>query len=62
MLDGSDSGPRRDIVLLNAAAVLGLAADDWVAGLAAARQAIDSGAAERTLDGWIARTQSFAAG
>ncbi len=62
ILDGSDSGPRRDIVLLNAAAVLGLSADDWAAGLAAARQAIDSGAAERTLDGWIARTQSFAAG
>ena len=47
ILDGSDHGPRRDIVLLNAAAgfvITGLATD-LSAGLARARQQIQSGAA-----------------
>jgi len=59
ILSGADRGPRRDIVLLNAAAALSLADGDWQAGLAAARAAIDSGAARRTLDGWIELTHSF---
>lgn len=59
ILDGSDHGPRRDIVVLNAAAVLSLETGDWNAGLDAARETIDSGAAERTLNAWVAMTQGF---
>jgi anthranilate phosphoribosyltransferase len=59
ILSGADRGPRRDIVLLNAAGALSLADGDWPAGLAAARTAIDSGAALRTLDSWIELTHSF---
>jgi anthranilate phosphoribosyltransferase len=59
ILSGADRGPRRDIVLLNAAGALSLADGDWPAGLAAARAAIDSGAALRTLDSWIELTHSF---
>ncbi len=59
ILSGSDQGPRRDIVLLNAAAALALEENDWPAGLAAAREAVDSGAALDTLERWIARTNSF---
>ncbi len=60
ILSGSDQGPRRDIVVLNAAAVLSLESSDWATGLAAAREAIDSGAAQNTLDKWLVRTQRFA--
>lgn len=59
VLGGYDRGPRRDIVLLNAAAVLSLETGDWRAGLAQAARAIDSGAALRTLDQWVAITNSF---
>jgi anthranilate phosphoribosyltransferase len=59
ILSGQDRGPRRDIVLLNAAAVLSIECNDWPAGLAQARQAIDSGAAWRTLEAWLERTNSF---
>lgn len=61
ILSGDDQGPRRDIVVLNAAAVLSLESGDWQSGLAAAREAIDSGAAAHTLDKWLAKTQQFAA-
>jgi len=47
ILDGSERGPRRDVVLLNAAAgfvITGLAAD-LAAGLALGREQIDSGRA-----------------
>jgi anthranilate phosphoribosyltransferase len=59
ILSGEDRGPRRDIVLLNAAAVLSVARNDWQAGLVEARKSIDSGAAQRTLNDWIAMTNSF---
>ncbi|MGD2078352.1 MAG: anthranilate phosphoribosyltransferase [Chloroflexota bacterium] len=59
ILAGADRGPRRDIVLLNAAGVLALEDDDWAAGLDKARQAIDSGAALRALNGWVAKTTHF---
>jgi anthranilate phosphoribosyltransferase len=58
VLSGRDLGPRRDIVLLNAAAVFAAASGDWQAGLSAARQAIDSGAALDTLKRWIRRTNN----
>lgn len=51
ILDG-EKGPRRDIVVLNAAAAIfasGLAAD-WATGIQQAAQAIDSGAARQKLD------------
>lgn len=58
ILSGQAQGPRRDIVLLNAAAALSLESRDWAAGLAAARAAIDSGAALATLERWIERTNA----
>jgi anthranilate phosphoribosyltransferase len=47
-----DAGPHRDLAVLNAAAALIVAgrADDFPAGIDAARASIDSGAAERALD------------
>ncbi len=50
LLDGS-GGPKRDIVLLNAAAAIIAAgkADDWKQGLDVARQSINSGAARQKL-------------
>lgn len=62
ILSGTDQGPRRDIVLLNAAAALGVADDDLAAGLARARACIDNGRALATLEAWIAKTNSFVKG
>ena len=59
LLAGYDRGPRRDVVLLNAAAALSLETGDWVGGLARAAESIDSGAALATLDNWVAMTNSF---
>ena len=59
VLGGYDRGPRRDIVLLNAAAALSLESGDWAAGLQTATEAIDSGAALGTLDSWVGMTNSF---
>jgi anthranilate phosphoribosyltransferase len=59
ILSGVDQGPRRDIVLLNAAAALSLESGDWAAGLTRAARAIDSGAARATLDNWVGMTNSF---
>jgi anthranilate phosphoribosyltransferase len=55
-------GPRRDIVLLNAAAALRVAglAGDWQEGLTRAAEAIDSGKAAATLERWIAVSQAVA--
>jgi anthranilate phosphoribosyltransferase len=59
ILSGRDQGPRRDIVLLNAAAALSAAGGELSAGLDKARQSIDSGAALRALEAWVAKTNSF---
>ncbi|CAN5371770.1 anthranilate phosphoribosyltransferase [soil metagenome] len=59
ILSGEIQGPKRDAVLLSAAAALSTECGDWQAGLAEARASIDSGAALRVLDGLIAKTQSF---
>ncbi len=59
ILDGSDTGPRRDIVLLNAAAAIAFKTGDLRSGLEAARAALDSGAAIRTLDAWVQKTNSY---
>ena len=58
VLDGSIDGPKRDIVLLNAAGALSVESGDWEAGIAAAREAIDSGAALAKLDAWIEATNN----
>lgn len=57
-----DLGPHRDVVLLNAAAALVVAAraDDLAAGLDLAAAAIDTGAAKRSLDRFVAVSQAQA--
>lgn len=59
ILNGTDQGPRRDIVLLNAAAALSTDSGDLKAGLAEATAALDSGTAIAKLDAWIAMTQAL---
>jgi len=55
VLDG-EQGPRRDFVLLNAAAaiVVGGGAEDLREGVAVAAQSLDSGAAKAKLEAWLA--------
>jgi anthranilate phosphoribosyltransferase len=59
---GGTRGPRRDVVLLNAAAALRArgAASDWRRGLEMAAEAIDSGKAEALLKRWAVFSQSAA--
>ena len=62
VLDGSEQGPKRDIVLLNAGAAL-LAAGvvaDMGPGIELARATIDSGAALAKLDELVETTQAIA--
>ncbi len=60
VLSGEDQGPKRDIVLLNAAAALCTEDGDWERGLAKAKESIDSGAALAKLEELIAFSQTFA--
>jgi anthranilate phosphoribosyltransferase len=55
-----DAGPRRDVVLLNAAAALEVAgaADSLAEGVAVAARSIDTGAAAATLERWVAAGRS----
>ncbi|AXG57091.1 anthranilate phosphoribosyltransferase [Streptomyces lincolnensis] len=64
LLNG-ETGPVRDAVLLNSAAALvalepgyGTLADQLGAGMAKAAEAIDSGAAKRALDRWVAASNA----
>jgi anthranilate phosphoribosyltransferase len=52
---GGELGPRRDVVVLNAAAALEVAGrtSDPAEGIELASTSIDSGAAARTLERWI---------
>ncbi len=59
ILSGELHGPKRDVVLLNAAAALATENRDWEAGLTAAAESIDSGAAQDSLNRFIEKTQSF---
>jgi anthranilate phosphoribosyltransferase len=61
LLSGEDQSPRRDVVLLNAAAALALEDADFGRGLREAQSSLDSGAALRKLDELIALSQSLAA-
>jgi anthranilate phosphoribosyltransferase len=56
---GGAKGPRRDVVLLNAAAALMAAgvAKDWKDGLGTAAEAIDSGRAAEVLERWARISQ-----
>jgi anthranilate phosphoribosyltransferase len=57
---GGATGPRRDVLLLNAAAALRAAglARDWKEGLGAAAEAIDSGRAGVALERWARISQA----
>ncbi|MCC6454774.1 MAG: anthranilate phosphoribosyltransferase [Caldilineaceae bacterium] len=61
ILSGELKGPKRDVVLLNAAAALSIDSGDFDEGLRQARASLDSGAARDILERYIAKTQSFAA-
>lgn len=61
LLAGEDDSPRRDVVLLNAAAALAAESGDLPAGLEAARQSLDSGAALGRLDGLITYSRKLGA-
>lgn len=58
---GGQKGPRRDVVLLNAAAVLvaGGKAATLEEGLSLAAEAIDTGRAQEKLEGFVEMTQSL---
>ncbi len=60
VLEGKDDGPRRDIVVLNAAAAIIVAdiADDFESGMAFAEEAIDNGKAQSCLKKLIAVSNS----
>jgi anthranilate phosphoribosyltransferase len=59
---GGEPGPRRDIVLINAAAalVVGAKARDLKEGVAMALQSVDSGAAARKLSALVDLSQRLA--
>jgi anthranilate phosphoribosyltransferase len=60
LLEGKDQSPRRDVVLLNAAAAVATDSGDLQAALHEARQSIDSGAALAKLDGLVTVSQQIA--
>ncbi len=59
ILSGKEQGPKRDMVLINAAAALSLDCGDFAAGLDEARESIDSGKALAKMEEWVAKTNSF---
>lgn len=59
ILSGELHGPKRDVVLLNAAAALATESGNWQAGLAAATQSINSRAAQNVLDALIEKSQGY---
>ena len=59
ILSGEIQGAKRDAVLLNAAFALSTECGDLPAGLAEARQSLESGAALCVLEAFVAKTQSF---
>ncbi len=62
ILAGEDDSPRRDVVLLNAAAALAADHGDLLEGLREAECALDGGAALGKLEALIALSQALAAG
>ena len=62
ILDGHDHSPRKDVVLLNAAAALANVEGSFEIGLKKARLALENGAAMEKLDNLISYTQGAAVG
>jgi anthranilate phosphoribosyltransferase len=60
LLQGEDDSPRRDVVLLNAAAALATEHGDIAAGLQAAQHSLESGAALQRLQALISTSQALA--
>ena len=60
LLNGEDRTPRRDVILLNAAAALAAENGDFPAALAETRQSLESGAALAKLSQLTQMSQSFA--
>ncbi len=60
ILTGEDRSPRRDVVLLNAAAALSLDRDDMAEGLREAEISLESGAALGKLDALVRLSQALA--
>lgn len=59
ILSGEDQSPRRDVILLNAAAALGAGDGNLSDALERARNSLDSGAALAKLDALIHTSQAF---
>ncbi|GAB4581540.1 MAG: anthranilate phosphoribosyltransferase [Anaerolineales bacterium] len=59
LLANEETSPLRDVVLLNAAAALAVETGDLEAGLSAARQSLDSGAALGKLEALVVKTQEL---
>jgi anthranilate synthase component I len=60
ILSGEDRSPRRDVVLLNAAAAIAVETGDLGSALEEARLSLDSGKALEKLEAFILITQKFA--
>jgi anthranilate phosphoribosyltransferase len=60
ILNGELHGPKRDVVLLNAAAALSTDSGDVGSGLRMAKESLDSGAALNVLERFVTKSQSFA--
>ena len=57
ILAGEERGPKRDIVILNAAAALTTEEGDWESAVLQAQESIDSGAALAKLDALVQKSQ-----
>lgn len=58
LLEGSDHTPRRDVVLLNAAAAIATDSGDFDQALQEAQESLESGAALSSLEGMLAFSQA----
>ncbi|MBN1231033.1 MAG: anthranilate phosphoribosyltransferase [Anaerolineales bacterium] len=61
ILDGKDQSPRKDVILLNAAAALANVTGSIEEGLVKARESLESGAALEKLNALVTQSQSYQA-
>ncbi len=59
ILSGEEQGAKRDVVLLNAAAAISTESGKIEEGLDAARESLDSGAAQEVLERFVEKTREF---
>ncbi|MCO6452673.1 MAG: anthranilate phosphoribosyltransferase [Caldilineales bacterium] len=59
VIGGVDRGPKREVVILNAAAALAVEDGDWAGAVEQAEYSIDSGAALARLDALIEKSHAF---